>query len=68
MVGKKPDPPAGGDEGEEIVTPLADPTDFKLIRRIATTGGKKYTAGNIDRGKYQRRGIRLADGSFRQHQ
>ena len=53
-MGKKPDPPASRDEGEEIVTPLADPTDLELIRRIATTGGRKYTAGNIDRRKYQR--------------
>ena len=52
-MGKKPDPPTGRDE-EEIVTPLADPTDLELIRRIATTGGSKYTAGNIDRRKYQR--------------
>jgi hypothetical protein len=35
------------------VTPLAEPTDLELIRRIATTG-RKYTAGNIDRRKYQR--------------
>jgi hypothetical protein len=53
-VGKKPDPPACQDESDEIVIPLADPTDFKFIRTIATTGGKKYTAGNIDRRKYQR--------------
>jgi hypothetical protein len=37
-----------------IVNPLAEPTDLELIRRIATTGGRKYTAGNIDRRKYQR--------------
>ena len=36
------------------MTPLAEPTDLELIRKIAITGGKKYTAGNIDRGKYQR--------------
>jgi hypothetical protein len=36
------------------VTPLAEPTDLELICRIATTGGRKYTAGNIDRRKYQR--------------
>jgi hypothetical protein len=36
------------------VTPLAEPADLELIRRIATTGGKKYTGGNIDRRKYQR--------------
>ena len=33
---------------------LVEPTDLELIRRIASTGGKKYTAGNIDRQKYQR--------------
>ena len=36
------------------MTPLAEPADLELIRRIATTGGKKYTGGNIDRRKYQR--------------
>jgi hypothetical protein len=36
------------------VTPLVELTDLELIRRIATTGGKKYTAGNIDHRKYQR--------------
>ena len=30
------------------MTPLVDPTDLELIRRIASTGGTKYTAGNID--------------------
>jgi hypothetical protein len=33
---------------------VAEPADLELIRRIAATGGKKYTAGNIDRGKYRR--------------
>jgi hypothetical protein len=49
-------PPAGRDRAkvEEIVTPLADAPDIELIRRIAATGGRKYTAGNIDRRKYQR--------------
>jgi hypothetical protein len=49
-------PPAGRDrtQGEEIVTPLADAPDIELIRRIAATGGRKYTARNIDRRKYQR--------------
>jgi hypothetical protein len=28
--------------------------DLKLIREIVTRGGRKYTAGNIDRGRYQR--------------
>jgi hypothetical protein len=41
-------------QGEEIVAPLADAPDIELIRRIAATGGRKYTAGNIDRRKYQR--------------
>jgi uncharacterized protein DUF3860 len=29
-------------------------TDLELIRKITAAGGRKYTAGNIDRGKYQR--------------
>jgi hypothetical protein len=33
---------------------LAEPTDLVLIRAIATADGRKYTAGNIDRRKYQR--------------
>jgi hypothetical protein len=41
-------------EGKEIVTPLVEPTDLELIRKIAAAGGRKYTAGNLDRGKYQR--------------
>ena len=36
------------------MTTLVEPIDLELIRRIASTGGKKYTAGNIDRQKYQR--------------
>jgi hypothetical protein len=28
--------------------------DLKLIRKIITDGGRKYTAGNIDRSKYDR--------------
>jgi hypothetical protein len=36
------------------VTTLVEPIDLELIRRIASTGGRKYTAGNIDRQKYQR--------------
>jgi hypothetical protein len=68
-VGKKPDPPACQDESDEIVIPLADPTDFKFIRTIATTGGKKYTAGKYRSPKISApRGIGLADGSFRQHE
>jgi hypothetical protein len=41
-------------EGLPDVTPPVAPTDIELIRKIATTGGRKYTAGNIDRRKYQR--------------
>lgn len=26
--------------------------DLKLIRQIVASGGRKYTAGNIDRGRY----------------
>jgi len=36
------------------VITLVEPTDLELIRRIASTGGRKYTAGNIDRQKYRR--------------
>jgi hypothetical protein len=36
------------------VTPLVEPTDLELIRKITAAGGRKYTAGNLDRGKYQR--------------
>ena len=28
--------------------------DIKLLRRIVSGGGRKYTAGNIDRGRYDR--------------
>ena len=33
---------------------MADPDDLKLLREIIAQGGSKYTAGNIDRSKYQR--------------
>ena len=36
------------------MTAQVEPTDLELIRRIASTGGRKYTAGNIDRQKYRR--------------
>jgi hypothetical protein len=39
---------------KKIMTPPPEKTDLELIRRIAATGGTKYTAGNIDRRKYQR--------------
>jgi hypothetical protein len=28
--------------------------DLKLIREIVAHGGRKYTAGNVDRSRYQR--------------
>ncbi len=31
-----------------------DNDDLKLIREIVMHGGRKYTAGNIDRTRYQR--------------
>jgi hypothetical protein len=31
--------------------------DFKLIRQIVASGGRKYTAGNVDRTRY----VRLVD-------
>jgi hypothetical protein len=33
---------------------MAEPDDFELIRKIVAHGGRKYTAGNIDRSKYDR--------------
>jgi uncharacterized protein DUF3860 len=33
---------------------MAEAKDIELIRKIASQGGRKYTAGNIDRQKYQR--------------
>jgi hypothetical protein len=43
-----------GLKATRIVTPPVEPTDLELIRNIAAAGGRKYTAGNLDRGKYQR--------------
>ena len=43
-----------GLKATKIVTPVVEPTDLELIRKIAAAGGRKYTAGNLDRGKYQR--------------
>ena len=31
-----------------------DEDDLKLIRQIVAGGGRKYTAGNIDRSRYDR--------------
>jgi hypothetical protein len=33
---------------------MAEPYDLELIREIVAHGGRKYTAGNIDRSKYDR--------------
>jgi hypothetical protein len=32
---------------------MTDENDLKLIRQIVAGGGRKYTAGNIDRRKYE---------------
>jgi hypothetical protein len=47
-------PPSGRDraEGEEVTN--MDDEDLKLIRQIVASDGRKYTAGNIDRSKYDR--------------
>ena len=46
-------PACGRAEGEgEIVTGADE--DLKLIRQIVAGGGRKYTAGNIDRSRYDR--------------
>ena len=36
------------------MTPVVEPTDLELIHKITAAGGRKYTAGNLDRRKYQR--------------
>jgi hypothetical protein len=48
-------PPAGRAraEGEEV-TNMDDEDDLKLIRQIVASDGRKYTAGNIDRSRYDR--------------
>ena len=33
---------------------MTDPDDLKLLHELIAQGGSKYTAGNIDRRKYQR--------------
>ena len=40
-------------EGEEV-THMDDEDDLKLIRQIVASDGRKYTAGNIDRSRYNR--------------
>jgi hypothetical protein len=42
-----------GAEGEEV-TNMDDEDDLKLIRQIVASDGRKYTAGNIDRSRYDR--------------
>ena len=39
-------------EGEEVTN--VDDEDLKLIRQILASDGRKYTAGNIDRSRYDR--------------
>jgi hypothetical protein len=34
--------------------PMVTPEDLVLIRDIVSNGGRKYTAGNIDRSRYER--------------
>ncbi len=41
-----------GVEGEEVTND--DEDDLKLIRQIVASDGRKYTAGNIDRSRYDR--------------
>jgi hypothetical protein len=36
------------------VTHMDDEDDLKLIRQIVASDGRKYTAGNIDRSRYNR--------------
>ena len=46
-------PPGGaGAESEEVTN--MDDEDLKLIRQIVASDGRKYTAGNIDRSRYDR--------------
>jgi hypothetical protein len=33
---------------------MHDEDDLKLIRQIVASGGRKYTAGNVDRSRYDR--------------
>jgi hypothetical protein len=33
---------------------MHDEDDLKLIRLIVASGGRKYTAGNVDRSRYDR--------------
>jgi hypothetical protein len=40
-------------EGEEVAH-MDDDDDIKLIRQIVASDGRKYTAGNIDRSRYDR--------------
>ena len=48
-----PSPGRARAEGEREVVTGAD-EDLKLIRQIVASGGRKYTAGNIDRSRYDR--------------
>jgi hypothetical protein len=41
-------------EGLSKKVTIVQDEDIKLLRRIVASGGRKYTAGNIDRSKYDR--------------
>ena len=41
-------------EGLSKKVTIVHDEDIKLLRRIVASGGRKYTAGNIDRSKYDR--------------
>jgi hypothetical protein len=46
-----------------------DDQDLKLIRQIVASDGRKYTAGNIDRSRYDRLvDVGLADAIQEEHQ
>jgi hypothetical protein len=47
-----PPPGRAGAEGEEVTN--MDDEDLKLIRQIVASDGRKYTAGNINRSRYDR--------------
>jgi hypothetical protein len=42
--------------------------DLKLIRQIVASGGRKYTAGNVDRSRYDRLVEGLADDAQNERQ
>ena len=42
----------GAEDESEVMTGVEE--ELKLIRQIVAGGGRKYTAGNIDRSRYDR--------------